>query len=95
MDRLKVAYGRNMLQPRRQYPLPVGLDTQKPRKINEEDQGSERTLRTPVIPYLMDSIKQMGNRFAFLYHGSRLHSGRLSEGNHGSSSGPPSLHGGS
>ena len=29
----------------------------------------------------MDSIKQMGNRFAFLYHGSRLHSGRLSEGN--------------
>jgi len=50
MDRLKVAYGRNMLQPRRQYPLPVGLDTQKPRKINEEDQGSERTLRTPVIP---------------------------------------------
>ena len=28
----------------------------------------------------MDSIKQMGNRFAFLYHGLRLHSGRLSEG---------------
>lgn len=50
MDRLKVAHGRNMLQPRRQHPLPVGLDTQKPRKINEEDQSSERTLRTPVIP---------------------------------------------
>ena len=50
MNRLKVAYGRDMFQPRRQHPLTVGLDAQKPRKVNEKDNGSERTLRAPMIP---------------------------------------------
>ena len=74
MDRRKVAHGLDGRQPRRQHSLPVGLNTHKSRKIDEEDHRSERTLGSPVIPQLMDDIKQMGNRFAFLNHWLRLYS---------------------
>ncbi len=72
MDGLKVVQGRDLSHPRRQPALPVGLDAEKPRQIDEENPRRQPAPRARVLPKMMNGIIDMSQWLELFNHGCNL-----------------------
>ncbi len=76
MDGLKVVQGRDLSHPRRQPALPVGLDAEKPRQIDEENPRRQPAPRARVLPKMMNGIIDMSQWLELFNHGCNLRRGK-------------------